>query len=62
MVSCKKDRVCTCTSDNGDVDKTTYFKTKKKYVRESCASQQTESFDSRTGNTSTGHKITCELK
>ena len=63
LVSCKKDRVCTCTtaaSTGNIVDKTTYYKAKKKDARQRCIGSQTETTAG--GQTSTGNKTTCELK
>lgn len=64
FASCKKDRVCTCTTTKSwgtETDVTTYYKAKKGDVREKCIGSQTVSTDS-PGGTSTGDKTTCELK
>jgi hypothetical protein len=64
FASCKKDRVCTCTTaatSGNSTDKTTYYKVKKKDARLYCVGSQTEYTDS-SGNVSTGNKTTCELK
>ena len=64
FASCKKDRVCTCTTTKSwgtETNVTTYYKAKKKDVRASCIGNQTVSTSS-PGGTSTGDKTTCELK
>jgi hypothetical protein len=63
FASCKKDRVCTCTTTTPagtSVDKTTYFEAKKKDARLFCIGNQTETTAG--GSTVTGNKTTCELK
>lgn len=64
FASCKKDRVCTCTTTYAggtSVDKTTYFDVKKKDARLYCVGHQTETTNT-PGGTTTGDKTTCELK
>ena len=66
-VSCKKDRICTCTTTSSGgttVQKTTYYKVKKSEFRESCIGSQTETTFTGSGftTTTTGDKTTCELK
>jgi hypothetical protein len=63
FASCKKDRVCTCTTTAPSgtlVEKTTYFDSKKKDARLFCTGSQTETTAG--GATVTGNKTTCELK
>ena len=63
FASCKKDRVCTCTttptSGTAYTSKTTYFDAKKKDARLYCIGSQT---DQTAPIASTGSKTTCELK
>jgi len=65
FASCKKDRTCTCTytSTSGTTSstKTTYYKAKKKDVRDNCIGGQTET-TSPSGSITVGGKTTCELK
>jgi outer membrane protein assembly factor BamE (lipoprotein component of BamABCDE complex) len=64
FASCKKDRVCTCTtasSSGNSIDKTTYYKVKKKDAQLYCIGSQSEYTDS-SGNVFTDDKTTCELK
>jgi hypothetical protein len=65
FASCKKDRVCTCTtvptSGTTSVSETTYFKAKKSDARLLC--QQNSSQTNMTSPVSnTGSKTTCDLK
>jgi hypothetical protein len=63
FASCKKDRVCTCTTTSTSgtiVEKTTFYKAKKKEARLYCLGSQTESTSG--SSTYTGSKTTCELK
>ena len=63
FASCKKDRVCTCTttptSGTAVTTKTTYFEARKKDAREKCIGSQT---DVTAPISSVGDKKTCELK
>jgi len=63
FASCKKDRVCTCTttptSGTAYTTKTTYFDAKKKDARLYCIGSQE---DVTAPIASTGNKTTCELK
>ena len=62
-VSCKKDRICTCTTTSTGgttTQKTTMYEVKKSDARENCIGYQTETTSS--AGTSTGDKTTCELK
>lgn len=64
FASCKKDRVCTCTTATsvGTVtQKTTYFDSKKKDARALCIGEETTTTNA-AGVTTTGNKTTCELK
>jgi hypothetical protein len=62
ITSCKKDRTCKCTYDDGDITTTEFFKVRKKDARLNCMSNQTTTYDSKTATSSTGRKRTCELK
>ena len=64
LASCKKDRVCTCTttpaSGTATTDVTTYYKVKKGDARLMCMGSQSVQTS---GSVSvTGSKTTCELK
>jgi hypothetical protein len=59
FASCKKDRVCTCTS-GGTADKVTYLKARKSDARAACLSYKTEYVNSFTGATIT-EEVTCNL-
>ncbi|MCF8424142.1 MAG: hypothetical protein K9H41_07345 [Bacteroidia bacterium] len=63
FASCKKDRVCTCTttptSGTAVTTKTTYFESRKKDARLYCMGSQT---DVTAPVANTGDKTTCELK
>jgi len=63
FASCKKDRVCTCTTTptSGVVTtyETTYYKVKKKDARLFCIGSQT---NQTAPISNTGSKTTCELK
>lgn len=64
FASCKKDRVCTCTTTGSfgtTKDVTTFYKAKKSDAREMCIGSQTETTYSN-GSVNTGNKTTCELK
>ncbi len=64
MTSCKKDRVCTCTttfSTGGtSTSTTTMYKVKKHDARIFCVGDQTTTTNA--AGTTTGDKTTCELK
>ena len=55
LVSCKKDRVCECTT-GGNVDKVTYTDATKRQGKANCVSTTTDN-----GN-GTSVKTVCELK
>jgi hypothetical protein len=63
FASCKKDRVCTCTttptSGTAVTTETTYFEVKKKDARLYCIGSQT---NQTAPVSNTGSKTTCELK
>jgi hypothetical protein len=63
LASCKKDRVCTCTttptSGVASTTETTYFDATKKDARSKCIGSQT---NVTAPVASTGSKTTCELK
>ncbi len=63
FASCKKDRVCTCTttptSGTAVTTETTYFEVKKKDARLYCIGSQT---NQTAPVANTGSKTTCELK
>ena len=64
FASCKKDRVCTCTTTpatgTATTDVTTFYDVKKKEARLFCVGSQNVSTS---GSVSvTGSKTTCELK
>jgi len=65
FASCKKDRVCTCTttptSGPESTTKTTYFKSRKKDARLLCSISSSQS-DLVTPVAKAGDKTTCELK
>lgn len=65
MVSCKKDRVCTCTETptSGVVVnyKVTYYNSKKSDARLLCQGEATQR-DYTAPVSNTGDKTTCELK
>jgi len=64
LASCKKDRVCTCTTTSSNFtssEKITYFDATKKDARLLCAGNATQT-DNLTPVASTGSKTTCELK
>ena len=65
-VSCKKDRVCECTSIDSSgggtsTYKVTYYSAKKKDARLLCAAEATQ-YDIVTPVAVAGDKTTCELK
>ena len=61
FASCKKDRVCTCTSDQAGAtaDKITYIDAKKGDARAACLSYSYD-YTNMTGGTTTT-KVTCAL-
>ena len=63
LASCKKDRVCTCTttpvSGIATTEATTYFEVKKSDARQMCIGSQT---NDTAPIATTGSKKTCELK
>ena len=59
FASCKKDRVCTCTS-GGDANKVTYLDARKRDARSACLSYSYD-YTNMNGGTST-EKVDCELK
>ena len=63
FASCKKDIVCTCTRDDGSIESTTYFDSKKKDAERRCSSgnRQTK-YTNTQGVTSTGDRTTCVLE
>jgi hypothetical protein len=65
FASCKKDRVCTCTttptSGVATTTKTTYFDAKKKDARLFCSMNASQT-DVTAPVSSVGSKTTCELK
>jgi len=62
LTSCKKDRTCACTYDDGDTVTTTYTDVKKSQITSDCVSSQTTTYDARNVTSNTGRKKTCELK
>lgn len=65
FASCKKDRVCTCTttptSGTASTYEITYFESKKHDARAACAAEATQTNYTAPVAT-TGDKTTCELK
>jgi hypothetical protein len=65
FASCKKDRVCTCTttftSGGTSSEKYTYFDARKKDARAICTAKSYQN-DDITPIATTGSKTTCELK
>lgn len=59
FASCKKDRVCTCTSGS-TADKITYTKARKSDARAACLSYKTDDVNPITGATTTT-EVTCNL-
>ena len=65
LASCKKDRVCTCTTTNAagtTTDVTTYYKSTKHDARLFCASDNTQTVSTSGSVSVTGDRTTCELK
>ena len=64
FASCKKDRVCTCTTTTSGgtaTEVTTYHEVKKGDARQMCTGSQTTTTYS-TGGATVGDDTTCELK
>jgi len=59
FASCKKDRVCTCTS-GGTADKVTYLDAKKGDARAACLSYKTDYVNPVSGSTVVT-EVTCKL-
>ena len=65
LASCKKDRVCTCTTTNSGgtvTDVTTYYKAAKHDARLLCEMGNTQTTTTSGAVTVTGDRTTCELK
>ena len=63
LASCKKDRVCTCTSYNGSIESVTYFDSKKKDAERICSSENSQTkYTNTLGVTYTGNRTTCVLE
>ncbi|OFY87275.1 MAG: hypothetical protein A3F72_17410 [Bacteroidetes bacterium RIFCSPLOWO2_12_FULL_35_15] len=67
LASCKKDRVCTCTTTDASsgttsIQEITYFEAKKGDARQLCAAQATQTKTTSGSVSVTGDKTTCEFK
>ena len=63
FASCKKDRVCTCEDQEGDVTETTYFDSSKSDAQTFCSSRNTKTkYIPVTGSTGYVSEVNCELE